>query len=85
MTVGDQPQHPAPIHSIERMHDIVLVEYRYQTLHGSRRVRLPRLNVFPKDTPGVLDSAQERLLVGPSNSTEQGFKIRKARWFRRAL
>src|SRR5260221_14295637 len=71
MTVGDQPQHPAPIHSIERMHDIVLVEYRYQTLHGSGRVGLPRLNVFPKDAPGVLDSAQDRLLVGIIHYTEQ--------------
>jgi hypothetical protein len=69
------------------MHDIVLVEYRYQTLHGSRLVRLARLNVFPKDTLGVARRtvSWSGLFIKSSNSTEQGFKIRKARWFRRAL
>ena len=44
-------------------YDVVLVEHRYQTLHGSRRVRLPRLKVFPKDAPGVLNGTNEHVLV----------------------
>jgi hypothetical protein len=46
------------------VNDVILVEYRSQTFHGSRRVALSPLNVFPEDAPGVLDGAQERLLVG---------------------
>jgi hypothetical protein len=34
------------------------------TFHGSRRVALSRLNVFPKDAPGVLNGAPDCLLVG---------------------
>jgi hypothetical protein len=61
----NQPYHPAPIHSIKRMHDVVPVEYRQQAFHSSGRIAFsPRLNVFPEDPSGVLYGAHQRFLVG---------------------
>jgi hypothetical protein len=46
------------------MHHVILVEYDESALHGSCCVALSRLDVFPEDTPSVLDGAQKRILVG---------------------
>jgi len=58
--------------------DLIPIEYRQQTCHRSRRVTRPRLNVFPKDASGILDGAQNRVLVGiihsARNSTEPGLQ-----------
>ena len=59
----DQPQHLASIHPIERVNDIVPVEYHEKPFNGPRCVSRP-FEVFPEDAPCVLDCAQDRVLVG---------------------
>jgi hypothetical protein len=51
------------------MNDVVPVEHRKQTFHGSLRVSRSRLHVFPKDAPGVLNGTQKRLLVWTIHDT----------------
>src|SRR4030088_3401574 len=53
------------------MLDVVPVEYGQQAFHGSRCVTLSPLLVFPKDAPGVLDGAQDSLLVGIIHNATQ--------------
>jgi hypothetical protein len=59
----NQSYHPAPLYSVKGMHDVVPVEYGQETFYRSGSVARPGLNVFPKDAPGVLDGAQDSLLV----------------------
>jgi hypothetical protein len=51
----NQSYHPAPLHSIKGMHHVVPVEYGQEPLHHSGRVALPGLNVFPQNSPSVLN------------------------------
>ncbi|SHG50774.1 hypothetical protein SAMN05443248_1784 [Bradyrhizobium erythrophlei] len=60
----DQSERPASFHSVKGMHNLVPVEHREQTVHCSRRVTRAQLNVFPQDAPGVLNGANDRVLVG---------------------
>jgi hypothetical protein len=62
--VVDQAQHSPPFYSIEGMHDVTVIEYGQQTLQGLRFIARSRVNVFPKDAPGVLYGPQKRVLVG---------------------
>jgi hypothetical protein len=59
----DQPQHLASVHPIERVNDIVPVEYHEKPFNGPRCVSRP-FDVLTKDAPCVLDCAQDRVLVG---------------------
>jgi hypothetical protein len=59
----NQSYRPAPIHAVKCVNDVAPVEHRKQMLHGSRRVPLSRLTVFPKDAPGVFEGAQKRLRI----------------------
>ena len=52
-----QPHHSSPFHSIKSVHDVIPVENGKQVLHGARCIALSRLDVFPKDAPGVFDGA----------------------------
>jgi hypothetical protein len=49
----DQPQHSSPLHSIESVYDVVIVEYGEQPLHGLHCIARPGLDILPKDAPGV--------------------------------
>jgi hypothetical protein len=70
-TQVDQPHHSTPIHSIERVHDVAPIEHGKEALNGLRRVALAGLDVFPEDAPGVLNSAQQRFLIGITHLTKQ--------------
>jgi hypothetical protein len=67
----NQSYHPTPIHPVKGMHDVVPVEYGQETFYRSGSVARPGLNVFPKDAPGVLDGAQDSLLVWIIHDTAQ--------------
>jgi hypothetical protein len=59
----NQSHNSAPIHPVKRMNDVVPIEHREKTFHSARCVAIARPNLFPKDSPGVLNGPHERLLV----------------------
>jgi hypothetical protein len=67
-----RPYHPAPLYSIERENDLVPIEHSLQTFHRSLRVPA----VFPQDAPGVLNGADERILVWIVHNGTQLYEIR---------
>jgi hypothetical protein len=46
------------------MNQVFPVEHGQKPLYGLRCVTRSRLDVLPKNTPGVLDGAKQRILVG---------------------
>ena len=55
-----QPYHLAPLYSIKRMYNVAPIEHGKQTFHRSLRVPA----VFPQDAPGVLNGANDGIVVG---------------------
>jgi len=56
----DQSYYLAPLYSIKRMYNVAPIEHGKQTFHRSLRVPA----VFPQDAPGVLNGANDGILVG---------------------
>ena len=56
----DQSYHLAPLYSIKRVYNVAPIEHGKQTFHRSLRVPA----VFPQDAPGVLNGANDGILVG---------------------
>jgi hypothetical protein len=54
---------PALFHSIKSVDNLVSIENGYQPVHRARSVARAECNVFPKDTPGVLDGRQYDVLI----------------------
>jgi hypothetical protein len=74
------------MHPIERVNEIVSIEYHQQTFNGSRRVARSWLDVFPKDAPRVPNGAQDGILVRAmhdANATTPKirFKVETLLWF----
>jgi hypothetical protein len=51
----NQSYHPAPLHSIKGMHDVVPIEYGQEMFHRSGSVTRSWLNIFPQDASCVLN------------------------------
>jgi hypothetical protein len=54
---ADQAHHSLPLQPIESVHDVIPIEDGEQALHRSSGIAPARLDVFPKDPPGVFDGA----------------------------
>jgi hypothetical protein len=78
----DQSYHPPPLYPIERENDLVPIEHSLQTFHRSLRVPA----VFPQDASGVLNGANERILVGVihngSRKLDRNQDSSSGRWIR---
>jgi hypothetical protein len=68
----DQSYYLAPLYSIKRMYNVAPIEHGKQTFHRSLRVPA----VFPQDAPGVLNSANDGILVGLFMTVRQLHEIR---------
>src|SRR6266403_3918248 len=55
----DQSYHAPSLYSIKRMNDVAPIEHGKQTFHRSLRVPA----VFPQDAPGVLNGANDGIVV----------------------
>jgi hypothetical protein len=69
----DQSYHLAPLYSIKRVSQVAPIEHGKQTFHRSFRVAA----VFPQDVPGVLNGANDGILVGivhDGTPTKSGIK-----------
>jgi hypothetical protein len=51
----NQSNHPAPLYSVEGVHDVVPVKYGQEMFHRSGSVARPALKIFPKDVSSVLN------------------------------
>jgi hypothetical protein len=56
----DQSYHLAPLYSVKGVYNVAPIEHGKQTFHRSLRVPA----VFPQDVPGVLNGANDGILVG---------------------
>jgi hypothetical protein len=56
----NQSYHPAPLYSIKGKSNVIPIKHGLQTFHRSLRVPA----VFSQDTPGVLNGANDGILVG---------------------
>jgi hypothetical protein len=63
----DQSYHAPSLYSIKRMNDVAPIEHGKQTFHRSLRVPA----VFPQDAPGVLNGANDGILVGIVHDSTQ--------------
>jgi hypothetical protein len=68
----DQSYHLAPLYSVKGVHNVAPIEHGKQTFHRSLRVPA----VFPQDAPGVLNSANDGILVGLFMTVRQLHEIR---------
>ena len=67
----NQSYHPAPLYPVKGVHDVVPVEYGQEMFHRSGSVARPGINIFPQDAPGILNSTNDRVLVGTIHDTAQ--------------
>jgi hypothetical protein len=72
----DQSYYLAPLYSIKRMYNVAPIEHGKQTFHRSLRVPA----VFPQDAPGVLNSANDGILVGIVHDGTPTPRNQDSRW-----
>ena len=60
----DQPLNSTSFHSVERVHNIAVVEHGEQALDSAHRVVLARCDIFRQDATCILHRAQYRFLIG---------------------
>jgi hypothetical protein len=72
----DQSYHLAPLYLVKRMYNVAPIEHGKQTFRRSLRVPA----VFPQDAPGVLNSANDRILVGIVHDGTPTPRNQDSRW-----
>src|SRR5947207_12820423 len=72
----DQSYHLAPLYSVKGVHNVAPIEHGKQTFHRSLRVPA----VFPQDAPGVLNGANDRILVGIVHDGTPTPRNQDSRW-----
>jgi hypothetical protein len=72
----DQPHHPAPLYSVKGVHNVAPIEHGKQTFHRSLGVPA----VFPQDAPGVLNRANDGIVVGIVHDGTPTLRNRDSRW-----
>src|SRR6266576_4695463 len=74
----DQSYHLAPLYSVKGVHNVAPIEHGKQTFHRSLRVPA----VFPQDAPGVLNGANDGIVVGIVNDGTPTPRNQDSRWGR---
>ena len=72
----DQSYHLAPLYSVKGVHNVAPIEHGKQTFHRSLRVPA----VFPQDAPGVLNGANDGILVGIVHDGTPTPRNQDSRW-----
>jgi len=72
----DQSYHLAPLYSVKGVHNVAPIEHGKQTFHRSLRVPA----VFPQDAPGVLNGANDGIVVGIVHDGTPTLRNRDSRW-----
>ena len=72
----DQSYHLAPLYSVKGVHNVAPIEHGKQTFHRSLRVPA----VFPQDVPGVLNGANDGIVVGIVHDSTPTPRNRDSRW-----